>query len=113
MVWGYRVVRQDVPLVANASVFSLPPQTRRGDEKAAAKKSLPCEVLLIRSVVPRFSRRKRLQQLSRRLTVRGRHRPRFFLFLLLLLPLPQPTSTRLILPGSGWRRLKSIAVVLY
>ncbi|RWW25151.1 hypothetical protein GW17_00010523 [Ensete ventricosum] len=71
MVWGYRVVRQDVPLVANASVFSLPPQTRRGDEKAAAKKSLPCEVLLIRSVVPRFSRRKRLQQLSRRLTVRG------------------------------------------
>ncbi|RRT62009.1 hypothetical protein B296_00038819 [Ensete ventricosum] len=61
--------------------FSSP---REGDEeKTAAKKSPPCEVLICGSI-PRFSNRRRFRQSSRGLTVRGWHRPRFSLFLLLL-----------------------------
>ncbi|RRT34675.1 hypothetical protein B296_00036511, partial [Ensete ventricosum] len=67
-----------------------PRHLKRGEgdeEKTATKKSLPREVLI--RAVPRFSGRRRLQQPSRCLAVRGWHRPRFSLFLLLLLPSSQ------------------------
>ncbi|RWW00196.1 hypothetical protein GW17_00036851 [Ensete ventricosum] len=69
--------------VAKAS-SSFPRRLRRveGDmEKMVAKKSPPCEVLLVYGTVPRFSDRRRLRpsakkKSSRRLAVRGWHRLR-------------------------------------
>ncbi|RWW23947.1 hypothetical protein GW17_00011785 [Ensete ventricosum] len=64
------------------------------EEKTATKKSPPREILLIRSVVSRFSGRRRLRPLAKNATkkkprrclaVRGRRYPRFFLFFSLFL----------------------------
>ncbi|RWW51158.1 hypothetical protein BHE74_00042520 [Ensete ventricosum] len=63
---------------------------QQGDEEMTVAKRSPPREVLIYGVIPRFSSCRRLRQLSRRLVVRRRHRPRFSLFLLLLLPSLQP-----------------------
>ncbi|RRT63858.1 hypothetical protein B296_00042363, partial [Ensete ventricosum] len=59
------------------------------EEKTTAKKLSPCEVLLIRGAIPRFSTCRHLRQPSHHFAVRGRHRMRFSLFLVFL-PSSQP-----------------------